>query len=105
MGITEEGTAIIQRNTSMNRAAYNASLEKGDVLTSINGKVFEKGQKFNDIIQQYKVGEEIQINYKRFEEEKSTTVKLDASPMYKIFIDEAASKEALTKRKAWLRSE
>jgi len=51
------------------------------------------------------VGEEIQINYKRFEKEKSTTVKLDASTMYKIFIDEAASKEALTKRKAWLRSE
>lgn len=105
VGITEEGTAIIQRNTSMNRAAYKAGLEKGDVLTSINGKVFEKGQKFNDIIQQYKVGEEIQINYKRFEEEKSTTVKLDASPMYRILIDVAASKEALTKRKAWLKSE
>ena len=105
VGIKEEGTAIIQRNTSMNKAAYKAGLEKGDVLTSINGKVFEKGQKFNDIIQQYKVGEEIQINYKRFEEEKSTTVKLDASPKYKIFINETASKEALTKRKAWLKSE
>ena len=89
----------------MNSAAYNAGLEKGDVLTSINGKVFEKGQKFNDIIQQYKVGEELQINYKRFGEEKSTTVKLDTSPMYKILIDVAASKEALSKRKAWLKSE
>ena len=105
MGITEEGAAIIQRNTSMNGAAYNAGLEKGDVLTSINGKVFEKGQKFNDIIQQFKVGEELQINYKRFEEEKSTSVKLDASPIYKIFINETASKQAIKKRKAWLKSE
>lgn len=105
VGITEEGKAIIQRNTQMNRAAYMAGLEKGDVLTSINGKIFEKGQKFDAIIQQYKVGEEIQINYKRFEEEKSTTVKLNASPVYRIFIDVAASKEALTKRKAWLKSE
>ena len=105
MGITEAGTAIIQRNTSMNGAAYNAGLEKGDVLTSINGNGFGKGQKFNDIIQQYKVGEEIQIDFKRFGEEKSTTVKLDASPMYKILIDVAASKDALTKRKAWLKSE
>jgi predicted metalloprotease with PDZ domain len=105
VGITKEGTAIIQQNTSMNRAAYNAGLEKGDVLTSINGKVFEKGQDFNDIIQQYKVGEEIQINYKRLEEEKSTTVKLDASPIYRILIDIAASKEELAKRKAWLKSE
>ena len=105
VGITEEGTAIIHRNTAMHGAAYKAGLEKGDVLTTINGKVFEKGQKFNDIIQQYKVGEEIQIAYKRFEEEKSTIVKLDASPMYKILMDVAASKEALTKRKAWLKSE
>jgi len=105
VGITEEGTAIIQRNTSINRAAYNAGLEKGDVLTSINGNGFEKGQKFIDIIHQYKVGEEIQINYKRFAKEKSTIVTLDASPKYEIFINETASKEALTKRKAWLKSE
>ena len=105
VGITEEGTAIIQRNTSINSAAYNAGLEKGDVLTSINGNGFEKGQKFIDIIHQYKVGEEIQINYKRFAKEKSTIVTLDASPKYEIFINETASKEALTKRKAWLKSE
>jgi len=105
VGITGQGTAIIQQNTAMNRAAYNAGLEMGDVITSINGNVFEKGQKFNDIIQHYKVGEEIQIDYKRFEEERSTTVKLDQSPLYKILIDAAASKEELTNRKAWLKSE
>ena len=89
----------------MHGAAYNAGLEKEDVLTSINGNGFEKGQKFNDIIQQYKVGDVLEINFTRFGQEKKTTVKLDASPMYKIFINEAASKEVLTKRKAWLKSE
>jgi len=105
VGITEAGTAIIQRNTTMHGAAYKAGLEKGDVLTSINGKVFEKGQKFKDIIHQYKVGDVLEINFKRFGQEKKTTVKLDVSPMYKIFINEAASQESLTKRKAWLQRE
>jgi len=102
VGITEQGTAIIQRNTPMNRAAYNAGLEKGDVITSINGNGFEKGQKFNDIIQHYKVGEEIQIDYMRFGKEKSTTVKLDASPIYKISLNQEAFTEALANRKEWL---
>ena len=105
VGITEAGTGIIQRNTAMNRAAYNAGLEKGDVLTSINGNGFEKGQKFNDIIQQYKVGDVLEINFIRFGQEKKTTVKLDASPIYEILLHEEAPDEALTKRKAWLKSE
>ena len=102
VGITEGGNAIIQRNTQMNRAAYKAGLVKGDVITSINGNGFEKGQKFNDIIQQYKVGEELQINYMRFGKEKSTTVKLDASPIYKISLNQEAFTEALANRKEWL---
>ena len=102
VGITEQGTAIIQRNTPMNRAAYNAGLEKGDVITSINGNGFEKGQKFNDIIQQYKVGDVLEINFTRFGQEKKTTIKLDASPIYNISLNQVASLEALAKRKEWL---
>ena len=102
VGITEQGTAIIQRNTPMNRAAYNAGLEKGDVITSINGNGFEKGQKFNDIIQQYKVGDVLEINFTRFGQEKKTTIKLDASPIYNISLNQVALLEALAKRKEWL---
>ncbi len=105
VGISEQGTAIIQRNTPMNRAAYNAGLEKGDVITSINGNGFEKGQKFNDIIQHYKVGDVLEMNFTRFGQEKKTTVKLDASPIYKISLNQEAFTEALANRKDWLKSE
>ncbi len=105
VGITEDGIAIIQRNTQINRSAYNAGLEKGDVITSINGNGFGKGQKFSDIIQQYKVGDELEVKFTRFGEEKITKVKLDPSPRYNMTINEEASKEAISKRKAWLKSE
>jgi len=105
VGISEDGKAIIQRNTKINGAAYNAGLEKGDVITSINGNGFEQGQKFDDAIQQYEVGDALTIDFMRYDVEKSTTVILDPSPWYTITINEEASKEELLKRKAWLKSE
>ncbi len=38
----------------------------------------------------------------RFGKEKSTTVKLDASPIYKISLNQEAFTEALANRKEWL---
>jgi len=105
VGITEKGKAIIQRNTTMHRAAYNAGLEKGDVITSINGSGFEKGQKFKDIIQQYKVGDVLEINFLRFDQEKKTSVKLGPSPRYTISLDPDSSNEIMARRKAWLQIE
>jgi predicted metalloprotease with PDZ domain len=105
VGISAEGKAIIQRNTIMNRAAYKAGLEKGDVITSINGIGFEKGQKFNDIIQQYKVGDVLEINFLRFDQEKKTSVTLGPNPTYTISLDPDSSNEIIAKRKAWLQIE
>ncbi|EAQ99766.1 M61 family metallopeptidase [Maribacter sp. HTCC2170] len=104
-GINGEGKAIIQRNTQINRAAYKAGLEKGDVIISINGKGFEKGQKFNDIIKQFKIGDVLNIDYTRFGKTKTTTVKLDSSPRYSMVFDNEATDEMIVKRKAWLEKE
>jgi len=102
VSITEDGKAIVQRNTQMNRAAYNAGLAKGDVITSINGKNFEKGQKFNTIIEQYKVDDVLNINFTRFGEDKTTKLKLSPSPRYSITLTSEATKEMMVRRKAWL---
>ncbi|NNK75307.1 MAG: M61 family metallopeptidase [Maribacter sp.] len=102
VGITEEGKAIIQRQTHLNRAAYKAGLENGDVISSINGQGFEHGQKFDDLIQTYEVGEVLEINFTRYGQEKKTTVTLGSSPRYKISINPEATDEMLTKRNAWL---
>ena len=104
VGISNDGKAIIQRNTKMNGPAYNAGLDKGDVIASINGNGLEKGGKFDDAIQQYKVGDILTIDFMRYGVEKTTTVILGPDPRYTITLNEEASKEELSKRKAWLKS-
>lgn len=102
ISVTEKNKAI-QLNTQIGIAAYNAGLDKGDIITSINETGFEDGQTFRDIIQQYKVGDELKVGFVRNGQVRTTMVKLDASPQYKITLDEMASKESLVKRSHWLK--
>ncbi|MCK5443593.1 MAG: M61 family metallopeptidase [Maribacter sp.] len=103
ISVTEKNKAIIQLNTQIGTAAYNAGLDKGDVITRINETGFEDGQTFNDIIQQYKVGDELKVDFVRNNQVRTTMVKLDASSQYTITFDEMASKESLAERSHWLK--
>ncbi|TMM59280.1 M61 family metallopeptidase [Maribacter algarum] len=97
----------IQRNVKIGSPAYKAGLAKGDVITAINNKEFEEGQKFDDVIKQYAVGDTLSFNYIRFDVEKTTVVTLEPNPSYKILLSEKEgiipSKEVLSKRKSWLK--
>jgi len=99
----------IQRNVNIGSPAYKAGLAKGDIITAINNKEFEKGQKFNDRIEQHAVGDTLSINFKRFGAEKTAIVALESNPTYKILFFEKAeitpTAKTLAKRKQWLKIE
>ncbi|MEB8328498.1 PDZ domain-containing protein [Flavobacteriaceae bacterium KMM 6897] len=109
VSIKEDGTAIINRSVTIGGPAYNAGLDNGDVITSINIISFNKEQRFSDFINQFKVGDVLQLTYKRYGVEKSTTLVLQSNPTYRIQLSEKEgikpTKEVLVKRKAWLKTE
>ena len=97
----------IDRNTFIGSPAYEAGLEKGDILTTINGNPITGNTPFNDIIKNLKVGDVVTVGYTRFDKESSTKVTLGSNPTYTITTSEALnekpSKKALKRRKEWLK--
>ncbi len=109
VSIKDNGTAVIGRNTTIGGAAYIAGLENGDVITSINNISFEKGPSLTDVINQFKVGDVLQVSFTRNGVEKMTSVTLQPDPSYNIQLLEKEgvkpSKNIMANRKAWLKTE
>jgi predicted metalloprotease with PDZ domain len=101
------GTYIIEGNSILGSPAYEADLDKGDILIAMNGSSFEKQDPFSEYIRQFKVGDTLTISFKRFEKEGTTTLVLGSGPDYTIQLLEKngnmPSAEVLTKRKEWLK--
>ncbi len=109
VSIKDDGTAVIDRNVPIGSPAYKAGLENGDVIISINTISFKKEQRFSDFINQFKVGDVLEVTFKRYGVERSASLVLQADPSYSIQLMEKEgvkpSKEVLAKRKAWLKIE
>ncbi len=98
---TAEGLEI-SRNTFKGSPAYEANLDKGDVITSINGISLTTRAAFNELVNAQKVGDVLKVEFTRFGESLETSVKLTSDPSYTIAIDDNAKKEAIKSREAWL---
>lgn len=100
---------LIKSGLKMKSPAYKAGLDKGDVITTINNLDFPKEQSFDAYIKQFKVGDSLTVNFKRFDVEKTTTVTLEPNPNYSIFLAEKEGVEppaaVLAKRTEWLKIE
>ena len=111
LGITASldgnGNGEVQTNPQIGSPAYKAGLDKGDIITSINGANFPDGQQFDAFIEKFKVGDTLPITFERFGKEKKTSVVLRPSPQYSIYLMEkegrGPSKKQLKKRKDWLK--
>ncbi|CAM4126209.1 M61 family metallopeptidase [Zobellia nedashkovskayae] len=104
-----DGHGEIQSNPKMESPAYISVLDKGDVITDINGNGFPDGQQFSAYIEKLKIGDTLKITFERFGVEKHTTLILKANPDYHLFLTEkdgkAPSKKQLHKRNNWLKTE
>ena len=98
---TESGLEI-SRNTFKGSPAYEAELDKGDVITAIDGIAMTSKEAFNQLMNGRAVDDMLEVSFLRFGNELQTTVRLAADPTYTISIDEKAKKEAVKAREAWL---
>ncbi|MFS4468801.1 M61 family metallopeptidase [Maribacter sp. 2210JD10-5] len=107
--IDEDLNGVIKSNPKIGTPAYKASLDKGDVITAINGTSFPNGEQFTSFIEKQQVGDTLKFDFKRFGIQKTTNVVLEASPLYTIYLEEKEgekpSDEILKKRKDWLKVE
>ncbi|MFV9483771.1 M61 family metallopeptidase [Christiangramia sp. ASW11-125] len=100
---TENGLEI-SRNTVIGSPAYEAGLDEGDLITSVNGTPVNTSEAMEEVIASTSEDSKINLEFQRFGETETTSVELSANPEYKIMLSESASKEQLENRKQWLES-
>ena len=101
--------ASLLRNTQIGSPAYKANLVNGDVILNINDVPFSEGQKFEEYLKQFMMGEPLKVDYTRFGERRTTTMILTSSPDYSFRLMEdkgqSPSSKMLEMRKKWLKVE
>ncbi len=109
VSLNVEGNGLIRGNSLIGSPAYNAGLDTGDIITSINGLPFPNGKQFNEFIKQFKVEDTLKIAYTRNGISKEARLQLSADPSYTIQLQEKSgtkpSKKILNRRKEWLKQE
>ena len=93
---------MITRATQKGSPAYEAGLDEGDLITTIDGVMVSKKDDFDTLLKGMKPGQELAISFERFGKSKTTTVKLTSDPTYTITIEEKVTKKVEKARAAWL---
>ena len=92
----------ISRNSFKGSPAYAADLDKGDLITSIDGIAMTSNDAFKKLLSNKNIDDMLQVTFERFDEEYKTEVRLAADPTFTIAIDDDAKKKAVKVREAWL---
>jgi len=92
----------ISRNISQNTPAYKAGLDVGDTITTIDGAKITTTDALDTLMESKKVGENLEITFLRFGNEKTIQLELMADPTYSIGIDDKASGKMVKSREKWL---
>lgn len=85
-------------------ALYEAGINSGDVLLSLNGKAINSQADWEEALQQLKPGEQYEVSYRQLGKEytQSFTAKPDPSFRLQLMPEEALSKKVKKRRDAWL---
>ncbi|WP_419212905.1 M61 family metallopeptidase [Maribacter sp. X9] len=110
VSITDDLNGKIRSNTKIGTPAYEAGLDKDDIIISINDKPFPNGIQFDTFIKlNFKPGDTITVTFERDGTEKATKVVLGSDPSYTISLQEKKeakpSKKIMKARKEWLKAE
>ena len=101
-----EGGVEISTYARIGGPAYNAGLEKGDVITSIDGKAVANQESLGTVMGQLAPGREVVVEYVRMGQSRTTKLLLEENPFAqtRLFEDSGAKPDAemLKRRAGWL---
>jgi predicted metalloprotease with PDZ domain len=93
-------------NPKNNSSAYHAGLQKGDKLLKISKTELTDETNLNELLNSYKVNDEVEVVFERFGEIKTVELTLLADTSYSILLMETAEKpldkKQRTNRENWL---
>ncbi|WP_025739928.1 M61 family metallopeptidase [Aquimarina pacifica] len=99
---TKKGLARISEYTSQGTPAYEAGLEKEDLIISIDNKSFSDIEQYNEVVKKTIPGRKVEVKFKRHGVDRSTFVKIDETPFREIIRASKESEKAVSKRFKWL---
>lgn len=104
-----DGKAVLLSGTLIGSPLYQAGLDRGDVILSLNGQPLTSSQDENRILSQLKPGSSIPITFNQRGEEKTATLTLQQDPELEVVLFEAAGLPVTRQIKAfrdkWLDSQ
>ena len=98
----ENGRGILQSNAIVGSPLYEAGIEQGDEILFIGGQPLQGASSINELMSGYNPGDRVEVVFKRWGEERTAEVGLDADPEISTKIDPDADEEALARQKQWL---
>lgn len=97
-----DNTWRIASNATVGSPLYQVGIESEDVIVSIAGIQLESVKSVDEILDNHKPGDMVEVIIERWGETKTHQVKLEASKRLVTTLDDKAAKSTIEKRKAWL---
>lgn len=100
----ENNNAIISNYPQKEGPAYNAGLDKGDIILTINGDSFKNPEEFLNLTGKITLGKKTPVTYLRLGKKITTQIIFTADPNVEIVALQNPEKEILEKRNKWLQA-
>jgi predicted metalloprotease with PDZ domain len=101
--ITKDNKIVVNSNTIRNTPLYDAGVDFGDALLTIEGKQLQSTDDIANILAQHKPGDEIKLTYSHRDSLVEKTIVLKENPMLQIVpIKSNPTKEQETFRQHWM---
>ncbi len=102
------GHLMITSGTQIHTPLYDAGVEQGDVLLSLENSTLTDAQTLEDLLRKHKPGDVLTLEYTHRGVDKTTKVTLSGNPQWEVVPYEAAgmklTKDMLPLRESWLKS-
>ena len=104
LGVRLNNDFKIVSNPFKGGAAYNAGLENGDQLISVNDVVITPEMERATYFAQFKPNQAVKVVFTRFGAQKETQMTFDANASYSTSLIEKPKKKIAAKREVWLQA-
>lgn len=98
----QNGVAMVASNPTEGSAAYQAGLAKGDRIISLGKKALTSETDFQKILNEFKVGESVEVVFERFGQSRKALLIMQTDPSYLTPLKTGLPVKIQQKQQEWL---